>query len=226
MTIDIHDIDFSKDFTKALLWHLEHNEEMKALIESKDEWYQENHIQFWENWVTDVFDIRTCNAFGLAVWSIILNIPLHGTAEAQDIRPAFGFGANNQNFYNSNFFTIGSSEVGLSTELQRLLLLLRYAQLTGRCSVPFINRLLKRILDQAERVSLISSDGFSLVSADGFSLTAFTESHVAYVIDPCDGETMTYHFDFTPDSDLWFLLTETGVLPRPAGIEVSYKKVE
>jgi hypothetical protein len=191
MTDTIQDIDFTATFLDAILWQYNNSPNLLSIVEQKDTWYQENQVQFWQNWITDIFDIRTCNQFGLAVWSIILNIPLHVATQASASGPKIGFGVLNQNFFKANFGSVSSSGVSLSIESQRILLLLRYAQLTGRTEVPWINQMLSRILGTFGKV---------------------------YVLDPLDMSSLTYVVTFQPSSELWFILTECDVLPRPAGV--------
>ena len=186
------------DFTEALLWQYNNAPYLTSLVQQKNTWYQNNHIQFWGQWITNVFDIRTCNQFGLIIWSIILNIPLHVPVPAQANKPTFGFGVLplgatwNQNFGNGNFAQV-SNAVSLSIDQQRLLLRARYFQLTGKFSIPAINRMLKSIFGK-----------FGLIYAE----------------DSLDMSFITYHVKFTPSSSLLFLLTNTNVLPRPAGVGI------
>lgn len=191
MSSTIQDIDLSASFLDALLWEYSNSPNLTALVESKDAWYQENHVQFWQDWITNVFDISTCNQFGLAIWSIILNIPLHISVSASALGPIVGFGSLNQNFCKGNFGTIVQSSVSLSIAAQRILLLLRYAQLTGKTNIPWINQMLSRILGSFGKM---------------------------YVLDPLDMSALIYVADFQPSAELWFIFTECNVLPRPAGV--------
>ena len=187
------------DFTEALLWQYNNSPILTYLVKQKNTWYQNNHIQFWGQWITNVFDIRTCNQFGLIIWGIILNQPLFVPVVAQPNKPTFGFGTLplgatwNQNFGNGNFAQV-SNQVSLTTDQQRLLLLSRYFQLTGKFSIPSINRMLKMIFGQ-----------FGLI----------------YASDSLDMSMITYTIKFIPSSALLFLLTNTNVLPRPAGIGIN-----
>ena len=66
------------DVLSALLWQDNESVNLIGLLKAKQAWYQENHCDFWNNWVVDVFDLNTANEFGLRVWSEILNISLFG----------------------------------------------------------------------------------------------------------------------------------------------------
>ncbi len=87
----IQQFDYSINLLRALLWQDNTATNLTALLQAKQTWYDENVSTFFEDWVTDVFDIRTANEFGLAVWAIILGVPttviLPPTTKAN-----FGFG--------------------------------------------------------------------------------------------------------------------------------------
>jgi hypothetical protein len=191
----IENFSFAIDLTMALLWQYNMAENLTNLVEQKNAWYQTNQVAFWTDFISDIFDIRTCNQFGLVVWSIILNIPLHIPVPPPPAQPTFGFGSYNKNFNNGNFTTIAPSVVSLNTDQQRILLLLRYNQLTGNCTVPFINWMLQRILGSFGRI---------------------------YVEDPLDMSSITYVLTFIPPSGLWFILSQCNVLPRPAGVNIQF----
>jgi hypothetical protein len=70
------------DLEKALDWQRSKAPILKALIKKKQEWYQANFCDFWNNWTVDVFNLDTANEFGLSVWAIILNEPLFGITQA------------------------------------------------------------------------------------------------------------------------------------------------
>ncbi len=74
---DIQEFDFSVNLLKAILWQYDGSPNLKGLLDEKDAWYISNQTEFWDNWITDVFDLRTANSFGLGVWSIILNESLY-----------------------------------------------------------------------------------------------------------------------------------------------------
>ncbi len=66
------------DLTKSIDWQRGSAEQLIKKLKLKQDWYQNNHCDFWNNWITDVFDLRTANEFGLSVWSVILEVPLFG----------------------------------------------------------------------------------------------------------------------------------------------------
>jgi hypothetical protein len=72
---NVQDFDFSVDLLRALLWQDNSAPILTSLLTQKQDWYDENVTQFWEDWIANVFDVRTANEFGLAVWAIILGVP-------------------------------------------------------------------------------------------------------------------------------------------------------
>lgn len=192
----IQDFDFSVDLLKALLWQHDNAEGLKTLLQRKQEWYEVNQTQFWEDWYTNVFDLDTANDFGLAVWARILNIPLQVRVEGDVLKDAFGFGTNHKNFENGNFARAEAGDIPLTTEQQRLVLKLRYFQITSRGAIPEINEWL---------ASLFGSQG------------------TVFVVDSNDMEFATYFFSFQPDSQLAFILEKYDLLPRPAAVGIKYQ---
>lgn len=91
MTTTIQQFDYSINLLRALLWQDDTAPRMTALLQAKQDWYDTNVSTFWENWVADVFDIRTANEFGLAVWAIILGIPTSAIIPPTT-KANFGFG--------------------------------------------------------------------------------------------------------------------------------------
>lgn len=187
--------DFSVDILQALLWQYNKAEAYTALLESKQTWVTANQEEFWENWFTNVFDIRTVNDFGAAVWSIILGIPLniqYGETDGAN----WGFGPYQQNFDRGNFAPLNYEVIPLTIAQKRIVLQLRYYQLITRCVPPDINKNFARI---------------------------FASLGPAYVIDNLN-MTMTYVFNFQIPSALEFILRFYNLLPQPNGVSVSYQQ--
>src|ERR1043165_342041 len=120
----IQSIDYSVNLTQAILWQYNAAENLQAIINKKQEWYDVNQTEFWENWFDDVFNLQTANDFGLSVWSIILGMPF--LIATQPLGPVWGFNEvplinTNQNFEHGNFSSRGGRIV-LKTKEQGLLL--------------------------------------------------------------------------------------------------------
>lgn len=196
MSQDIQTIDYSVDLLKAILWQYNDAERLQKLLELKQQWYDENQTQFWQNWYDDVFNLDTANDFGLSVWSIILNVPLVAEEGSDNgTKAIFGFGTYYSNFNNSNFARTGGA-LRLTTEQKRLVLKLRYYQLISRGTVPEINQFLK---------TLFGNDGN------------------VYVLDTLDMTFAVYVFTFNPSSQVQLILEKFDLLPRPAGVGVKYQ---
>ena len=185
-----YDIDLSVDTLRALLWQYNDAETLEALIQKKQDWYNANQTEFWRAWVRDVFDLRTANDFGLAVWSIIIGCS-DSIIEPQSNpnQPIFAFDRE-FNFDRGNFGSQSSRSTRLNTEQKRLFIRLRYFQMTSRCTVPEINRMLR---------------------------AAFPNLRV-FVGDTNMMDYIIYVFSGALSDDVKFLIDHFDILPRPAAI--------
>lgn len=92
MSTQVQSFDYSVDLLRSVLWAYNEAENLQGLLNAKQTWYDKNHVEFWESWITDVFDLRTANDFGLSVWAVILDLPLFGdNAVSPPEYPAIGF---------------------------------------------------------------------------------------------------------------------------------------
>lgn len=209
----IQEFDYSVNLMQAMLWQYNSAERLQALMNQKQFWYDVNQFEFWGLWYTNVFDLRTANLFGLAVWSYILNIPLFidvSTDPDAPDRPIWGFNEIDgsfpdyintyENFENGNFAPDGTSVI-LTEEEQRLLLRLRYYQLVSRGATPDTNKFLSVLFE-----------GYTKI---------FPEFGIAYVLDGLD-MTMTYVFNFDLSPTFIYIFQHFDVLPRPAGVKLKY----
>ena len=190
MSQPIQSFDYSVNVLRSLLWHYNDAENLQALLQAKQNFYNEAQERFWRDWLTNVFNLETANEFGLSVWSIILDLPLFGQSDqSPDNYPAFGFGPFGLNFNNSNFATDPGSVNRLNLEQRRLILRLRFRQLTTDGSVPDINRIIRDIFGQGR-------------------------GHVL------DNNNMSITYVFTPALSLTLrtVFMEFNVLPRPSGV--------
>lgn len=189
----IQAVDFSVDLLRAILWQYNDAARLQSLLEQKQAWYDAQQRDFWAAWARDVFDLRTANDFGCAVWSIILDQPLVADLGAsRPDYPAFGFGSHHRNFTRGNFARGNGASQALAIEQKRIALRMRYRQLVARGTVPEINAMLADIFGDLGRV---------------------------YVLDNGD-MTMTYVFGFVPPPSLLMVLDLFDLLPRPAGVKV------
>lgn len=184
--------DYSVDVLQALLWQYNDAENLQAILQAKQDWYDLNHKQFWIDWYNNVFNLATATDFGLSVWSYILNLPLSfDTPPDPTDKPTFGFGMFNQNFENGNFTSTSGTTTILTTDQKRIVLQLRYFQLVTSCTIPEVNRFLKYL---------------------------FGNQGQAYLLDGND-MTQTYVFKFAIDPNLLQVIETLDLLPRPAGVE-------
>jgi hypothetical protein len=190
---DVLQWELDPDTLRGTLWQFDSAERLQSLINQKYEWYLQNYGIFFYQWYSDVFDLRTANEFGLSVWAIILDLPLFVEYEQSPTDyPAFGFEAFGGNFFDFNFATTGTGVSNLTMEQKRVLLRLRFYQITTRAAVPEINKFLAELF-----------------------------GGLMYVVDNLN-MTMTYIFTEPPSSSLMWALQEFDVLPRPAGVEYDF----
>ena len=197
MTDGIQQFNYNVDLLKAILWQYNDAANLQSLLEQKKAWYDANQTEFWQDWYTNVFDLRTCNDFGLTVWSIILGLNLYVNFVGSG-RETWGFEQYHLNFENGNFGTTTGSTARLSTASARTILRLRYYQLTGSGTTPEINRII----------------------ADVFAPYVPAGDSPGYVEDNED-MTITYQFLFQLPTELQYALNYFDVLPRPTGVESS-----
>lgn len=198
MTNDIQSFDFSVNLLRSILWQYNDAVNLQSLLEQKNEWYVQNHQLFWEDWIRDVFDLRTANQFGLVVWGIILGLQLYVNQPPQVDNPTWGFADEDVNYDNGNYTPQNGETYYLPPEIQRIALQLRYVQLTSAGCVPEINRHLKRIFGSYGKVWLL------------------------------DYGTMTqaYIFEFPLTAQLRYLFDNYDILPRPAGVKSGYLEID
>lgn len=199
-TVQIQELDFSVNLLQALLWQYQNAPSLSSLLESKQAWYTENETEFWQDWITNVFDLRTANQFGLEVWSIILDFPIFINLNPSEDNQNWGFGSNRFNFSNGNFAPANGGTIVLPLATNRLALQLRYFQLCSSGTVPEINRFMNYVFAQYNNAAPGS----------------------VFLVDNLD-MTQTYYFLFPVTWDLAFLFNNFDILPRPAGVGTNYK---
>lgn len=191
----IQTFNFALNLLRALLWKHNRAERLEALVRSKQAWYEVNQSGFWQDWLRDVFDLRTANAFGLQVWARILGVRLSVPVDPSDPdKPTWGFGTFFRNFGRGNFGRRGDGTQLLTLEEQRVLLRLRYLALISRATIPDMNRAVTAVFGDRGRV---------------------------YALDPLDMSAVVYVFTFDPGRRLLDLLVEYDALPRPSAVGVT-----
>lgn len=147
------------DIKRAIDWQRGNATNLNKLLSLKQEWYELNHCAFWNNWVVDVFDLRTANEFGLAVWSVILDIPLFDEkVKSPPGYPAIHFGAFRKNFSNGNFGTNASTVEDLTLNQKRIMLQLKAFIMHMSSSTAEINRKLADLFGYRQVYALDNLD--------------------------------------------------------------------
>lgn len=184
--------DFSVNLFAALLWQYTNAVNLQGIIQKKQDWYSTNNQAFWQDWYRDVFDLSTANEFGLAVWSIILGLPLFINTPADTGFPTFGFGGSNGtvNFDNGILADDNGTIYNLPLETKRIALQLRYFQLVSSGTVPETNRMLNYV---------------------------FGDMGSSYLLD-YGTMNQAYIFLFPVSWDLAYIFNNLDILPRPAGV--------
>jgi hypothetical protein len=207
--MDIQTFDYSVDLLQVLLWEYNTAVNLQELATLKQAWYTEFQTEFWSEWFDEVFNIVTATQFGLSVWAIILGIPLEiqipsVTGQIFGYGPDSGFPDTNGNYnFNNGNFSGDTSPFRLTVEEQRLLLRLRYFQLTSRTAIPEINYF------------------WNIVFAYYLGEDFVPGSPFVYVV---DGLLMNIRVVFTVDipQKIIYLIKYFDLVPRSSGVEIEY----
>ena len=192
----VRTFDYSIDVLRPLQWKENAASNIRALLDNKQAWLDQNHTQFWQDFETDIFDLRTANDFGLAVWSIILDFPTFLNAGATLFTNNWGFGAFRRNFSQANFnqsFSGSTEDQALSTEQLRLALRLWFYRLHMDGSVTQTNAILKDL---------------------------FGHLGNSYVQDNLD-MTIVFVFDFALSAEFQFIVGHDEIMPISPGVNAS-----
>ena len=181
------------DLMRAIDWQRGSADKLNQLIQLKQEWYEQNHCGFWNNWVADVFNLDTANEFGLSVWSVILDVPIFdGVEKSPPNYPAIFFGDTRKNYSRGNFGINGSIVDSLTLEQKRIMLKLKAFILNSRMTTPNINKKLASLFGAGE----------------------------LYVLDNLD---MSYSYVINDTANTYFvtILKYYDLLPRPNSVKIN-----
>jgi len=184
----IQNLNLSPNLLKAKLCKNNDAEKLISLVENDNDWYQENVINFLNQWYYDVFNVDTATEFGLSVWAKILDVNFATPPEDTRDTNVFGFGIYYNNFYVSNFSPVKDTTYQLSLSQKRLIIKLTYQKYNVFPSIPNVNKIIKNLIADA-----------------------------AYVIDNMD-MSVTIVTNTTLDSGIEFILQNFNLLPIPAGV--------
>lgn len=196
------DAPIATDLLANVTWSYDQAERLLSLLRSKQAWYASNHDEFWKGWNERIFQLKTANTFGIAVWAFILNVPLTALSLRDRFR-YFAFGPFRENFTNSEGEPVNPSAGNfppisqggqISTPKEKIQALrLRYYALTSDCSITSINKML---------TDVFADEGLCFVQ---------------------DNEDMSMEYVFTFPVSLGFRqsMIEYGLLPKPAGVKIT-----
>ena len=119
---NIQDFDFDVNLLESLLWQYNDAERLQSILQQKQDWFKENHTDFWDDWYDNVFNLDTANDFGLTVWAKILEVSFAAETSPERETDVFGYGTNYQSFFECNFSPTGGDDIILNTEQKRSIL--------------------------------------------------------------------------------------------------------
>lgn len=64
--------NFSTDLSKVILWQYDDAEKLKQLVAGEQQFMDTAVTEFWNDFNTDIFNLSTCNTFGLELWGLLL----------------------------------------------------------------------------------------------------------------------------------------------------------
>ena len=142
----IFEYDPSIDLTKHIFWQYNNAPAINSLVNSKQEWYNTNQVQYWQDWVKNVLNITTANDYGLAIWGILLGIP--------------------------RTYLVDGENLSLTTDRYRTVILARLKLLKMRGTIPEINSLLKFLFSKYVKAYVTDNFDMTLTYHFNFNLTA------------------------------------------------------
>lgn len=203
--MNIELFDYSVNLLQAILWQYNTATSLQSLLTQKQTWYDVNQQQFWLDWYNNVFNLQTCNDFGLSVWSYILNIPLFLQPDLDSGRPLWGFSDwtstpinDYVNFQNGNFAT-NNQIITLNTEEQRLILKLRYFKLTSRGDIVTTNKQLNLAFQ-----------------------ACYGTGNTCWILDGLKMFIVAV-FNFNIPRQMRYVLVNYDLIPRSAGVGIEYR---
>lgn len=67
--------DLELNLEQCNLWQYDQATNIQTILNNELEFYNINVTQFWKNFYTNIFNIKTANDFGLSLWGVTLGIP-------------------------------------------------------------------------------------------------------------------------------------------------------
>ena len=66
--------DFSIDLAKVILWQYSDAEKLKAVVNNEQVFMDTAVTKFWQDFNKNIFNLATCNTFGLELWGKLLGV--------------------------------------------------------------------------------------------------------------------------------------------------------
>ena len=132
--------NYQQDLSKIILWQYDDAEKFKNLVANEQEFMDEAVTQFWQDFNVNIFNLSTCNTFGLELWGKLLGVA----------RPTY---------------LDGGVAVEYSDEQYRLVLQARIYLLTFDGSAYSLNRFFKMLFPQ---YPVIITDNYDMTVTIGF----------------------------------------------------------
>lgn len=187
----IQEFDYNVNLMRSILWRMEGAPRAIHLSQNDQDYINSRHSKFWVDWFNDVFNLLTCNEFGIKVWGRILDFNVTLELEARADSDVVGYDIEHKNFERGNFNRQFEDSSPLSVSDARKVLLLRWHKMTHAPTCYNINRALDITFGRNK----------------------------AFMIDNQD-MTMTYVFKEPMSNSLRSALESSDALPRPAGVNL------
>lgn len=198
MGASVREFNYSVDLLTVLQWQDNRASKVEAIINNLQAITTEYNETFWENWVSDVFTLKTANDFGLCVWCIILGLPV--ILESQDPSPVFNFNRP-ENFDHAPFARNGNAVV-LDSEDLRILLQLRAYKLMSAGYIEDVNRVLTAVFSQYGAGAVVAVDNSALAISTAM--------------------LWTYYINYEMSAQLFRALIYYDIFPRATGVRLVY----
>lgn len=133
------------NFENHILWQYNNAPAINFLMQSKQNWYDVNHNNFWNDYISNVLNILTANDYGLSIWGSILQIP--------------------------RTFLVNGVETTVDTEMYRNIIRARMLLLRTRAAVPDINNFLNIIFGKYGKAYVLDNNDMTISYRFNFNLT-------------------------------------------------------
>lgn len=143
--VNIFEYNPTMDLTKHIFWQYNNAPVINSLINAKQNWYNQNQVTFWTDWVNNVINIQKANGYGLSIWGILLGVP--------------------------RTYLVNGENITLSREQYRTVILARLRLIKMRGTIPEINSLLKFLFGQYGKAYVIDNYNMTMTYRFDFNLS-------------------------------------------------------